>query len=116
LAPASSSFHLPPTIVSEKVSHALLIGMAGAWPTIAWPCRAVLHGRVVPSCMTVSCRLAWPCRAVLHGRVVPSCMAVSCRLAWPYLCRLAWIARACLASHTLRACLALLHGRVLPAY
>jgi hypothetical protein len=98
LAPASSSFHLPPTIVSEKVSHALLIGMAGAWPTIAWPCRAVLHGRVVPSCMTVSCRLAWPCRAVLHGRVVPSCMAVSCRLAWPC-----------------RAVLHGLHGRVLQA-
>jgi hypothetical protein len=48
-APASSSSDRPPTImVSEKVSHALLMRVAGAWPSFTWPpLGRVLHGRVL---------------------------------------------------------------------
>ena len=89
-APASSSSDRPPTImVSEKVSHALLIRVAGAWPSLTWPC------------------LAWPCLAVLHGHVegvrdghgvVASCMAMCVRWVLAACMSLATVARACRQS------------------
>jgi len=77
-------------MVSEKVSHALLIRVAGAWPSLTWPC------------------LAWPCLAVLHGHVegvrdghgvVASCMAMCVRWVLAACMSLATVAREHVVNH-----------------